>query len=55
MSSRLDQTILPLVNLYNVKKSLVWPNRKFITMFVYYTVNQKSKVKNSVTLKHFHK
>ena len=55
MSSLLGQKILPVINLYNVKKTLVWPNRKFITMFVYHTVNQKSKVKNSVTLKHFQK
>ena len=60
MSSLLGQTIPPMVNLYNVKESLVWPSRKFITMFVYYTVcllHCKSKVwcKNSVTLKHFQK
>ena len=45
MSSLLGQTILPVVNLYKEKESLVWPNKKFITMFVYYTVNKKSDAK----------
>ena len=42
MSSLLGQTIPPVVNLYNVKESLVWPNRKFITLYVDNTGNQKS-------------